>query len=104
MKNNSNIFFKVIKWLYPGMRVKRWIALLTLAVVLITFGSARLLVEPSVFYRAFYILAIFAGVFLGVFLSTPRIGNSTSSSLDRGTSQRRFFMIRSSELATSQSK
>ncbi|HAH19805.1 MAG: hypothetical protein A2Y00_10810 [Omnitrophica WOR_2 bacterium GWF2_43_52] len=66
MKNNSNIFFKVIKWLYPGMRVKRWIALLTLAVVLITFGSARLLVEPSVFYRAFYILAIFTGVFLGI--------------------------------------
>lgn len=66
MKRDSNILLRVIKWFYPGMRVKRWIALLTLAVVLITFGSARLLVESSVFNRAFYILAIFTGVFLGI--------------------------------------
>ena len=66
MRKNSNIFLHFVKWLYPGMRVKRWIALLALAVILITFGSARFLVEASFFYRALYILAILTGVFIGI--------------------------------------
>lgn len=66
MKRDSNIFIRVIKWLYPGMRVKRWIMLLAFSVILITFGSARFLVESSFFYRALYILAILTGVFLGI--------------------------------------
>ncbi|HHW09693.1 MAG TPA: YvcK family protein [Firmicutes bacterium] len=35
--------FKVIKWLYPGMRVKRWVFLLVLGILAISGGLALLL-------------------------------------------------------------
>ena len=66
MKRNSNIFLRLIKWFYPGMRVKRWIVLLTLSAILITLSTARFLVEKSFLYRALYILITLIGVFLGV--------------------------------------
>lgn len=66
MKRDSNIFLRVIKWLYPGMRVKRWLILFVFAVLLTTFGMARFLVEVSFFNRAICILAIILGVFLGI--------------------------------------
>lgn len=31
--------FSILKWLYPGMRVKRWLLLATFGVLLISFGS-----------------------------------------------------------------
>ncbi len=34
-----------IKWLYPGMRIKRWLGLLTLGLVLVSLGLAYLLVQ-----------------------------------------------------------
>lgn len=66
MRKSSNIFLRIIKWLYPGMRIKRWIILLAFAVLLITFGSAHFLTEVSFFNRALYILAVLSGVFLGI--------------------------------------
>ncbi|MCK4859753.1 MAG: YvcK family protein, partial [Candidatus Omnitrophica bacterium] len=32
---------KLIKWLYPGMRVKRWICLCTMGIIMIASGAAR---------------------------------------------------------------
>jgi uncharacterized cofD-like protein len=66
MKRDSNIFLRAIKWLYPGMRVKRWLILFAFAVLLTTFGMARFLIEVSFFNRAICILAIILGVFLGI--------------------------------------
>lgn len=66
MKRDSNIFLRAIKWLYPGMRVKRWLILFAFAVMLTTFGMARFLIEVSFFNRAICILAIILGVFLGI--------------------------------------
>lgn len=66
MKRDSNIFLRVIKWLYPGMRVKRWLILFACAVLLTTFGMARFFIEVSFFNRAICILAIILGVFLGI--------------------------------------
>lgn len=66
MKRDTNIFLRVIKWLYPGMRVKRWLILFAFAVLLTTFGMARFLIEVSFFNRAICILAIILGVFLGI--------------------------------------
>ena len=66
MKINSNIFLRVIKWFYPGMRVKRWVGLLAFAVALMALSSARFFIEKSFFYRALYILVTLLGVFLGV--------------------------------------
>ena len=66
MKKDSNIFLRVIKWFYPGMRVKRWVGLLAFAVALVALSSARFFIEKSFFYRALYILVTLLGVFLGV--------------------------------------
>lgn len=66
MKRDSNIFLRVIKWFYPGMRVKRWVGLLAFAVALVALSSARFFIEKSFFYRALYILVTLLGVFLGV--------------------------------------
>ena len=66
MKKNSNIFLRVIKWFYPGMRVKRWVGLLAFAVALVALSSARFFIEESFFSRALYILVTLLGVFLGV--------------------------------------
>lgn len=67
MRRDSNIFIRIIKWFYPGMRVKRWIILLALAVALMTFGAAGfLVVEVSIFKRALHILAIVLGAFIGI--------------------------------------
>ncbi len=60
------MFLRIVKWLYPGMRIKRWIVVLLLAVVLITFGMAHFLVEVSFFKRALYILATMLGAFVGI--------------------------------------
>lgn len=32
---------KLIKWLYPGMRIKRWICLCTFGIIMITLGAVR---------------------------------------------------------------
>lgn len=61
MKKDSNIIFRTIKWLYPGMRVKRWIAMLMISVILITFSGARFITEESFFNRALYILVMLIG-------------------------------------------
>lgn len=66
MKRDSNIFLRIVKWFYPGMRIKRWIFLLIFTVTLTTFGMARFLIEVSFFNRALCILAIIIGVFLGI--------------------------------------
>mgnify|MGYP001619226346 FL=1 len=66
MKRDSNIFLRVIKWFYPGMRVKRWVGLLVFAVALVALSSARFFIEESFFSRALYILVTLLGVFLGV--------------------------------------
>ncbi|HBU07770.1 MAG: hypothetical protein A2321_04720 [Omnitrophica WOR_2 bacterium RIFOXYB2_FULL_45_11] len=57
---------RVIKWFYPGMRVKRWVGLLVFAVALVALSSARFFIEESFFSRALYILVTLLGVFLGV--------------------------------------
>ena len=66
MEEKTNIIIRIIKWLYPGMRVKRWIGLIVLGVVLMTFGSARFIAESSFFYRALDILCIVTGLFLSI--------------------------------------
>ncbi|TAN59477.1 YvcK family protein [bacterium] len=65
MKKDSNILFRTVKWLYPGMRVKRWLLMLAVSVIMITFSGAHFLIpEASFFNRALYILAMLIGGFL----------------------------------------
>ncbi|MGQ9622920.1 MAG: gluconeogenesis factor YvcK family protein [Candidatus Caldatribacteriaceae bacterium] len=55
---------KFVRWLYPGMRVKRWLLLAVLGVVLISLGISLVLYVPS--FRGFYALwRRFVFAFLG---------------------------------------
>ncbi|MDD4910583.1 MAG: YvcK family protein [Candidatus Omnitrophica bacterium] len=50
MKRRFDII-RPFKWLYPGMRVKRWIVLTIFGVSLIVFGSAKFLSEIEYVYK-----------------------------------------------------
>jgi uncharacterized cofD-like protein len=54
----------MFKWLYPGMRVKRWILLSAFGVLLVVFGSARFEPEPLMIVKVLYGIVVASGVIL----------------------------------------
>lgn len=73
-----------MKWLYPGMRVKRWVAMLAVSVLLITFSGARFLTEASFFNRALYILMMLIGVSLSAVALRNILASFVTVFLPRG--------------------
>jgi len=67
-----NKFLRIIKWFYPGMRIKRWILLFGFGIFLIVIGSARFQLEPLFFIKILYGIVIVSGLTLLV-LSVKRI-------------------------------
>lgn len=67
-----NKFLGIIKWFYPGLRVKRWILLFGFGIFLIVIGSARFQLEPLFFIKILYGVVIVSGLTLLV-LSVKRI-------------------------------
>ena len=65
-------FFDIIKWFYPGMRVKRWMLLSVFGILLIVIGSAQFQVETIVFIKILHAITVLSGVSL-VMLSIKRI-------------------------------
>ncbi|MCK5491660.1 MAG: YvcK family protein, partial [Candidatus Omnitrophica bacterium] len=74
-------WFKKFKWFYPGIRIKRWISLSALGVIVVIFGAARFITDKLLFIRVLDVLILFAGIliiisgvrsmiqsFLGIFL------------------------------------
>lgn len=72
---------RIVKWLYPGMKIKRWILLTGLGLFLVGIGSARLLFDEFIIIKAIDTLVILVGIsfviagikkmmksFIGVFL------------------------------------
>jgi len=59
-----NKFLVMFKWLYPGMRVKRWILLSAFGVLLVVFGSARFEPEPLMIVKVLYGIVVASGVIL----------------------------------------
>ncbi len=53
--------FKPLKWLYPGMGIKRWVLLGFIGVVLIVAGG-QFLSGPTTFFRVAGILYMFLGI------------------------------------------
>lgn len=53
---------RIAKWLYPGMKVKRWIVLTGLGLFLVGIGSARLLFDEFFIIKAVDILIILVGI------------------------------------------
>ena len=58
--------FKKLKWLYPGIKIKRWILLGALGVGIAIFGVTRFIGDTLLALRIFDILLIFIGIIIGV--------------------------------------
>ncbi len=54
---------RFLKWFYPGMRVKRWLALAIVGVFLFGIGSALLPIEGDIGLRLVSLVIVLAGVF-----------------------------------------
>ena len=50
----SQPFKQYLRWLYPGMRVKRWLFLVIVGVFLISFGVSLIVSTP--YFRSIYVL------------------------------------------------
>jgi len=53
---------KKLRWLYPGIEIKRWIFLTAAGMAAIVFGAVRLVKDAPLFLRSFDILLIFVGI------------------------------------------
>lgn len=58
---------RLLKWLYPGMRVKRWILLCALGIIMVTIGSVVSLYKTNPIIRLNGILTLILGIGLVVF-------------------------------------
>jgi uncharacterized cofD-like protein len=63
---------KAFKWLYPGMWVKRWIALAVLGIMLISMGFVTVIVEQNAANKTFAGIIIIIGI-LAVVTGVKRI-------------------------------
>lgn len=59
-----NRFLGIIKWFYPGMRIKRWILLAGFGILLIVVGSARFQLEQLLFVKILYGIVVISGITL----------------------------------------
>lgn len=55
-------FIKIIKWFYPGLRIKRWVLLLLIGVLLILFASPYIFQEEHIVLRAIHTFSFSIGV------------------------------------------
>ena len=46
-------FIKVIKWFYPGLRIKRWVILLFLSLFLLVFSAIKLAHDTNMIFKIF---------------------------------------------------
>ncbi|MCF7907965.1 MAG: YvcK family protein [Candidatus Omnitrophica bacterium] len=62
-------FIKVIRWLYPGLRIKRWVGLLVLSSFFVIFSTVRFIYDVDPVLRIFDLVLFvfsFAGFIAGV--------------------------------------
>jgi len=58
-------FIKIIRWLYPGLRIKRWLVLLILSIFFVIFSIVRFIYDTDPILRIFDI-ALFVFSFSGL--------------------------------------
>src|SRR3989338_9335313 len=63
---------KILKWLIPGMGVKRWAFLVILSVVLISMGTVIMVISKDASNRAAVSIVILFGI-IGLFLGIKNI-------------------------------
>ncbi len=64
MKKRFNKIFTLIKWLYPGIGIKRWILLSGFGIILVILGVAKLQSEVLVFLKTLDIVVFISGVII----------------------------------------
>ncbi len=69
---------RIIKWLYPGMGIKRWISLSVMGVIFIGFGMVLIFEEPFLFHNYIAWFLIFVGGILCIFGMKRMIGRFIS--------------------------
>ncbi|UCG34611.1 MAG: YvcK family protein [Candidatus Omnitrophota bacterium] len=55
---------KKLRWLYPGIRIKRWILLIVLGIIAVIFGAARFIGEALLWLKTLDAALIFLGITL----------------------------------------
>lgn len=55
---------RLLKWLYPGTGIKRWILVSAFGISLVIVGALNLYKEPLVLLQFLHVLLIFVGIFL----------------------------------------
>jgi len=55
---------RIVKWLYPGIGIKRWIGVSAFGIVLVIVGALNLNKEPLFLLKLLYIILIFLGISL----------------------------------------
>ncbi|RKY40480.1 MAG: hypothetical protein DRP76_01850 [Candidatus Omnitrophota bacterium] len=56
-------YAKFIKWFYPGLRIKRWVILLSLGIILIFISSFYISYSSFILWKTFYVVLFSLGVF-----------------------------------------
>lgn len=77
---------KIIDWIRPGIKVKRWVMLGILGVMLITFGLAEIINKSrfySMEYLAFYFFLIISGAFI-LYMSVTQGMRSIIALINKG--------------------
>ncbi len=62
-------FIKIIRWFYPGLRIKRWFILLLLSLLFLIYSSTRFLLDKDLILKTFdsiLFLFAFAGFVAGI--------------------------------------
>ena len=59
--------FRFLKWLYPGMRVKRWLSLAILGIFLFGMGAGLLTVEGNIWLRLISLVILLSGLLCMIF-------------------------------------
>ncbi len=58
-------FIKIIRWFYPGLKIKRWVTLLSLSLFFIIFASIRFFLDTFLILKIFDIV-VFIFAFVGL--------------------------------------
>jgi uncharacterized cofD-like protein len=64
MRKKVNLLYGILKWFYPGIRIKRWIFLSVAGVVLVVVGSLQFRTQSLVFIKVLDIIVLSCGVVL----------------------------------------
>lgn len=76
---------KIIDWLRPGIKVKRWILLASMGILFIAFALIEFVRHRlySIYYISFYVFLIIAGVFI-IYISATQGMRSIIALINKG--------------------